>query len=148
MLHSIENMRTVAQLCQSRQPLPEALSAWLARSLQSFLDARAESLNDAFGLRNARGGIPWRTEAAIRVRDRALRQLAQTYLADTSVSAQAARIHQLSLRYAASSWRFDCEHGEMPASYKGSAQECLWQAFKSGATMPICARQLRKILGS
>src|SRR5262245_608463 len=101
MPHSIENIRTLAQLCRTRQPLPEALSSWLASSLQSFLDSRAESLNDAFGLRNARGGVPWRMEAAIRVRDEVLRRLAETLPAETSVSARAARIHQISLRYAA-----------------------------------------------
>lgn len=147
MLSSIENIRTVAQLCQSGQPLPQALSTWLASSLQSFLDSRASSLNDAFGVKNARGGIPWRTEAAIRVRDAALRQLAEKHLADESVSALATRIHQMSARYGASTWRFDCEREDMPAQYRGTAQELLWRAFKSGATMPLCARQLRKILG-
>lgn len=147
MLQSIENIRTVAQLCRHGQPLPEVLSVWLANSLQSFLDSSTKSLNDAFGLRNARGGIPWRMEMAIRVRDAALRRLAKIHLADGSVSAQASRIHQLSLRYGASNWRFDSERTEMPPSYRGTAQEFLWGAFKSGAAMPLCARQLRKILG-
>ena len=147
MPHSIENIRTVAQLCHTRQPLPEALSAWLASSLESFLDSRADSLNDAFGLRKARGGVSWRREAAIRARNATLRQLADKHLAESSVSAQATRIHQLSLRYGSSSWRFDRECEAMPTSYQSTTQEFLWRAFRSGATMPLCARQLRKILG-
>ena len=146
MLHSIENIRTVAQLCHSREPLPESLAVWLANSLESFLDRRTPSLNDAFGIRNARGGVPWRAEAGIRARDKALRSLSNTYLSGLSISARADRLHQLSLRYAASSWRFDRHAAQMPPAYAGTAQECLWQAFKSGATMPLCSRQLRTIL--
>ena len=146
MLHVIENIRTVAQLCQSREPLPEPLAVWLASSLQSFLDCRTPSLNDAFGVRNGRGGVPWRAEAGIRARDKALRSLAKAHLADLSVSARADRLHQLSLRYAASAWRFDRDIAEMPPAYAGTQHEYLWQAFKSGATMPLGSRQLRTIL--
>jgi hypothetical protein len=147
MLHAIDNMRTVAQLCRTKQPLPDSLAEWLAASLQSFLDHRSVSLNDAFELRNARGGVPWRTEAGIRARDGALRALAANHFSDLTVSAKASRIHQLSLRYAASSWRFDQLREMMPENYRGSAQESLWRAFKSGATMPLGSRQLRTILG-
>ena len=147
MLASIDNMKTVAQLCRTQQPLPGPLASWLAASLQSFLDQRSESLNDAFGLRNARGGVPWRMESSIRIRDAALRRLATDHLDGLSVTAQAERIRQLSSRYAASSWRFDREQAEMPKCYVGQTHEWLWQAFKSGATMPLGARQLRTILG-
>jgi len=146
MLASIDNMKTVAQLCRTQQPLPGPLANWLAASLQSFLDQRSDSLNDAFGLRNARGGVPWRTEAMIRSRDAALRRLAAQHFAELSLSAKAERIRQLSLRYAASSWRFDRERDEMPASYRGQMHEHLWQAFKSGASMPLGVRQLRTVL--
>ena len=147
MLHAIDNMRIVAELCQSRQPLPEPLAAWLGDSLQAFLESRTPSLNDAFGIRNARGGIPWRTEVCMRHRDSALRSLALAFLGDLTVTRQADRIHQLSCRYAASAWRFDRERTEMPSHYRGTVQEYLWLAFKSGATMPLCTRQLRTILG-
>jgi hypothetical protein len=76
-----------------------------------------------------------------------LRNLAASHLESLSVSAQADRIHRLSLRYAASSWRFDRERSEMPSCYHGTVQEQLWYAFKSGATMPLGTRQLRTILG-
>ena len=147
MLQTIHNMRTLAELCRTGEPLPDPLASWLAESLQSFLDQRSPSLNDAFGIRNARGGIPWRREASIRVRDAALRALAKHHLAGLSVSAKADRVNQLSLRYGASAWRFDRDRDEMPEAYRGTAQEFLWAAFRSGATMPLCARQLRTILG-
>lgn len=146
MLHTIENMRTVARLCQHGQPLPGELAEWLGHSLQSFLDRQATSLNDAFGVRNARGGIPWRVESCMRMRDSALRRLAEEYFFDLSLSAQAEQIHRLSLRYAASSWRFDREREAMPEAYRGTASEWLWTAFKSGTAMPLCARRLRSIL--
>jgi len=148
MLASIDNMRAVAKLCQAKEPLPDTLASWLASSLDSFLERRAESLNDAFGLRNARGGVPWRMEAKIRARDAALRGLAAHHFSELTPSARAARIHQLSVRYAATSWRFDRMHDRMPAGYEGTPHEWLWGAFKSGATMPLGVRQLRTILGS
>jgi hypothetical protein len=147
MMGSIDNMRTVARLCQTGEPLPDALAAWLAASLQSYLERRAESLNDAFGLRNARGGVPWRMEASMRVRDEALRRLAAQHLSALSTSAQAARIRELSARYDVSNWRFDRTRETMPEAYAGTPHEWLWQAFKSGAAMPLGLRQLRTILG-
>ncbi|HYM17148.1 MAG TPA: hypothetical protein VEU06_01185 [Micropepsaceae bacterium] len=148
MLQSIANMRTLADLCKSHEPLPEPLASWLAESLESFLDQKSPSLNEAFGVRNARGGVPWRMEASIRARDAALRTLAETHLRNLSPSAQAEAIHRLSCRYGASGWRFDKEKDEMPASYRGGPHEFLWRAFRSGAVMPLCTRQLRTILGS
>jgi hypothetical protein len=144
---SIDNMRTVAHLCRTREPLPEPLAYWLATSLQSFLDQRSESLNDAFGLRNARGGVPWRMEASMRARDEALRRLASQHFRALTRSAQAARIQLLSARYEASSWRFDRMREVMPTAYEGTPHEFLWRAFKSGAAMPLGTRQLRTILG-
>lgn len=144
---SIENIRTVARLCRTREPLPESLASWLATSLQSYLDHRSDSLNDAFGLRNARGGVPCRMEAAMRERDQALRSLARQHCPGLSTSAQAAQIHLLSTRYEASTWRFDRMQESMPSGYAGTPHEFLWRAFKSGAAMPLGNRQLRTILG-
>jgi hypothetical protein len=147
MMASIDNMQAIARICSSRQPLPEDLSAWLAASFQSFLDQRSATLNEAFGVRNARGGVSWRMEASMRARDGALRRLGAEHFAGLTKSAQAARIHQLALRYAASNWRFDYERQAMPRAYAGTPHEWLWRAFKSGACMPLGMRQLRTILG-
>ena len=146
MRYAIENLRTIAELCRNGEPLPEPLAAWLADGVSSFLDSREATLNEAFGIRNARGGIPWRAEASIRLRDEALRALAAAFLGERSRSAQADRLHQLSLRYAASAWRSDRERQEMPSHHRGTPQEFLWIAFKSGAAMPLGTRQLRTIL--
>jgi hypothetical protein len=147
MMESITNMRTVVELCRGHRALPESLSTWLASSLESFLDKKADSLNDAFGVRNLRGGVPWRMEANMRTRDAALRELASRHYGELSVTARASRIQQLAERYAASSWRFDRDRAEMPSAYRGTPHEFLWRAFKSGAAMPLCERQLRKIVG-
>jgi hypothetical protein len=148
MLASIDNMRTVARLCLVREPLPEALAIWLAASFESFLEKRAGSLNDAFGVRNARGGVPWRMEASMRVRDEALRRLAADHFSTLSTSSQASKIRQLSARYEASNWRFDRMRTTMPAAYEGTPHAGLWRAFKSGAAMPLGVRQLRTILAT
>ena len=146
MLHSINNMRVVAELCRTKQPIPDPLAGWLAESLLSYLDHRCDSLNEAFGLRNPRGGIPWRKEEAIRRRDAALRELARQHFAGLTVAGQVSRICRISSQYAASGWLVDCKAASLPESYRGSPKELLWHAFKSGAAMPLCPRRLRAIL--
>src|SRR5262245_3742937 len=147
-LESINNLRMVADLCETGQTLPIHLAEWLADALRSFLEQRSVSLNDAFGLRAGRGGVPWHVEENIRKRDSALRQLCTHHFLELSLTGQARLVHRLSLRYAASSWRFDRERKTMPNRYRGTPNEFLWLAFKSEATMPVCTRQLRNILNS
>jgi len=140
-------MRAVAALCRTGRPIPEPLACWLAESLLSYLDHRCHSLNEAFGLRSPRGGVPWRMEEAIRKRDAALRELARQHFTDLTPAARVSRIYRISSQYAASAWLSDCKAASLPESYRGSAKEFLWHAFKSGAAMPLCLRQLRAILG-
>ncbi len=147
MLRAIENIRQIAQLCRAEQKIPQPLADWLAESLQQFLEHRCPTVDDAFGVRNGRGGVPWWMEVGLRARDAALRELAHRHLAPLSVSARSVRIHELSVRYAASAWRFDRMDAAMPAHYRGTPSEWLWRAFKSGAAMPLGERQLRKVLG-
>lgn len=146
MLTEIRNLQEVARQCLAGENLDPELSNWLGESLRDFLERRAETIEDALGLCAPRGGVPWWMEAAIRERDAALRELAARFFADQSVSAQARLIRQRALRYAASSWRFDRDRGEMPEHYRGSMNAWLWRAFKSGAAMPIGERQLRTVL--
>jgi hypothetical protein len=119
---------------------------WLGRSLNEFLTQRCRSLDEALGLQVGRGGIPWWREEANRKRDAALRELAARHLLEHSVTAQARQVHVLSVRYAASAWRFDRDRPSMPPHYAGTPHEWLWLAFSSGAPMPIGERQLRNIL--
>ena len=147
MIQAIENLQEIAHLCRANRPLSPQLSTWLASSLLNFLEHRSGSVTEAFGIRNARGGVPWWLEAGMRVRNAALRQLATEFFQGKSVSARAVGIRQLAVRYAASSWRHDQLIAEMPLSYRGTPHEWLWKAFKSRAAMPLCERQLRKILG-
>jgi hypothetical protein len=147
MMASIDNLREIVRRCQSGEPLSDNLSLWLGQSLSAFLNRRCSSIEDAFGLRAPRGGVPWWREEAIRRRDKAIRILADRLFADLRPSAQAKQIRTLSIRYATSSWRHDQDLDELPAHYHGKPHEWLWHAFKSGAPMPICERQLRQILG-
>ena len=146
MLTEIRNLREIARRCLAGEALDEDLSNWFGTSLQEFLERRASTLNDAFGLRGPQGGVPWWMEDAIRLRDAALRELAERFHHTRSVSAQAQEIRRRALRYAASAWRFDCERAVMPPRYRGTQKECLWRAFKAGAAMPLSERQLRNIL--
>ena len=146
MLDTINNLRTVARLCRAKQALPDRLADWLANALHEYLELRAASLNEAFGLRNGRGGVPWHVEDGIRKRDAALRELCERHFQELNISARAETIHRVATRYAASSWRFDRERKAMPDTYRGTLKEQLWLAFKSGATMPLSTRQLRTIL--
>jgi len=147
MMSTISNLREIARCCQTGEPLSENLSIWLGDSLNAFLDRRCTSIEDALGLRAPRGGVPWWREEAMHRRDRALRELANRQFAGLRPASQAKRIHTLALRYAASSWRHDQYLDGLPAHYRGKPHEWLWRAFRSGAPMPICERQLRQILG-
>src|SRR5690242_20630635 len=146
MLTTIDNLREIARCCQAGEVLDQDLSHWLEASLERFLRRQCQSIEEAMGLRAARGGVPWWLEEAMRQRDAALRDLAGRFFATLSASAQARQIHVLSLRYGASAWNLDRKVSEMPQRYLAKPSEWLWRAFKSGAPMPICERQLRNVL--
>ncbi len=148
MTTTVETLREISTLCRQGRPMAHTDAVWLATALERFLTRQCRTLEDAFGLHYPRGGVPWWSEEAIRIRDRALRELAARFLDGRSVNTQAREIRSLSLRYGASAWRFDAAHADMPAGYTGSAKEYLWRAFRSGARMPLSERQLRNILAS
>lgn len=146
MLSSIHNLREIARQCLTGEQLDDELSRWLGASILEFLERRSPTIDKALGLEFPRGGIPWWMEEAIRKRNTALRQLAERYLADRGISERSRQIQILSCRYAASAWRHDRDCDEMPQCYAGTPNEHLWQAFQSGAAMPLSERQLRNIL--
>lgn len=146
MLASIETIRAIERRCRSCKPLSDEQSQWLGEAFSAFLEHKTPSLDSALGLANPRGGVPWWLEEAIRKRNAALCDLAGTWFADLSASAQAERIWTLATRYAASAWRFDQDLEAMPAHYSGTPKQNLWAAFASGAAMPLGKRQLRSVL--
>ncbi len=146
MLATIETIREISHRCLADQPLSEEQSHWLGESLRNFLDHRCTSIDDAMGLHFPQGGVPWWREEAIRRRNGVLRELAERFFGGLSPSARAREIWTLATRYGASAWRFDRERSELPAHYRGTPKQYLWEAFASGAAMPICRRQLRTIL--
>ena len=146
MLDQIGYMREISRRCMVGEPLTDDLAGWLARAFDAFLNQRCRSLHDAFHLNFPKGGVPWWREEDMRVRDAALRELAQRHHASLSVSAQSRRISQRCDRYAASTWRFDRTREQMPPAYMRTPKELIWRAFKSGAAMPLGERQLRNIL--
>jgi len=148
MLSAINNLREVQQRCVDRRPLEPELADWLAQSLQDFLSHRCNSVDVAFGLSAPQGGVPWWLEEGIRKRNKAIQDLARIECPRQTPTAQARRIRAISLRYAATAWRRDQLQEEMPYQYAGTAKELLWDAFKSGAAMPVSERHLRGILAS
>ncbi|MDJ0972437.1 MAG: hypothetical protein QNJ06_21285 [Kiloniellales bacterium] len=146
MLKEINNLKEIARRCSSCEPLDERLARWLAECLQEFLDHRCPDLHEALGLKSEQGGVPWWLEYAIRERNAALNHLANVLPPADSTSALAKKIYELTVRYAASAWRFDQFLEEMPQRYLETPMEYIWLAFKSGAPMPLGERQLRNIL--
>jgi len=146
MLSAVANLREIAQCCSEGQPLRDHLARWLGKCLGEFLAHRVQTIEEAFGLHPLRGGVPWWLEDAMRARNAALQELGGCFYDSCSISAQARQIYVAAMRYAGSAWRFDRERDVMPTCYKGTANALLWQAFKSGAQMPIGERQLRTIL--
>ncbi len=146
MLMTIERLREISAQCHSGGILDADHARWLGERLDSFLACRHRSIEEAFGLRFAQGGVPWWKEERIRLRDACLRSLAATYPPDMPLGAVVRDIRTMSVRYAASAWRFERERAEMTAAHAGTARAHLWQAFKAGAPMPLGERQLRNIL--
>jgi hypothetical protein len=146
MLMAIRNLREIQQRCLNHRPLDPKLADWLGQSLGAFLDRQCESIDLALGLSAPQGGVPWWLEEGIRARNAALRELACLVSSGDSLTARARRVRGLSVRYGASAWLRDRQSDIMPAGYEGSAKECLWRAFKSGAAMPVSERHLRDIL--
>lgn len=146
MHRNISNLRQISSQCQAMRPLDANQMAWLGDCVSQFLSRESGSLDEAFGLCLGRGGLPWWVEEANRKRDQALRDLARSVCADGGPTARARIVKTLSHRYAASAWRHDLGHDAMPMHYRGTGKEYLWAAFKSGARMPLCERQLRNIL--
>ncbi len=140
------NLREIALRCRSCEPLDEDDSQWLGRALQDFLNRNCQSIEDALGLKFPHGGIPWWREEENRMRDAALRELAERFYGDLSPCAKAREIQTIANRYAASAWRHDRNREEIPRHYAGTPHDLLWRAFKSGAVMPLGERQLRNIL--
>ena len=143
---SIDNLREIMACCFDGKPLDDDLADWLGEAIDGFLTRQFCTLDEGFGLIFPRGGIPWWREEANRKRNAALCHLAETFLDELALGMQAQEIWTAARRYAASTWRFDRDNDDMPAHYVGTPKECLWQAFKSSAPMPIGERQLRTIL--
>lgn len=146
MYQSIEHLRRIHSCCLSGERLAPDEANWLGQSLQRFLERRAESLEEAFDLCFGQGGVPWWREEAIRIRDKALRELAAMFCEGDSTYAKAKAIEAMAERYAATAWIRDRERTEMPSHYEGTARASLWRAFRSGAAMPLKRRQLQNIL--
>lgn len=147
MLRNIQTLQAIHSRCIADLPLPPELSSWLAESIGRYLEHSCDNLNEAFGVIQGHGGVPWWLECAIRERDAALRDLARTHLEGLSVYGRAKVVAELSERYAANCWPRDRMLAQMPERHSGTPKEQLWQAFRSGAKMPVSERRLRTLLG-
>lgn len=145
--NAVEKLREISRRCRAGEPIDANLLQWLGGALAAFLEQNSASLEEAMGLRYGRGGMPWWREEATRRRDTALRKVADIFFADLGICARSREIAVLARRYAASTWRFDSAQDEMPPIYRGTPREGLWDAFKSGAAMPLGERQIRNIVG-
>ncbi len=147
MLATISNLREISERCHDGEPLDPCLSSWLAERLDRFLSHECATIEDALELRQPRGGVPWWLVEAMYARDAALRDLADAVAGGCAVSTRVREVRRLTVRYGGSAWRHDRDRDEMPARYRGTDQEFVWRAFKSGAPMPLGERQLRNIVG-
>ena len=145
-LSTIHLLHEIAQRCLTGEPLKPESARWLGGILDDFLEHRIDSLEDAMGLAQDRGGLPWWLELAIRKRDAALRELAIRFLGTATVRVKARRVRLMAVRYAEACWQADRSFNAVPQRYIGTPNEWLWRAFRSGARMPIGERQLRSIL--
>ncbi|MFQ5622222.1 MAG: hypothetical protein ACE5FS_02380 [Paracoccaceae bacterium] len=147
MLANIEALHAIHAICSENKPLTADLREWLARSLERYLGQDCDNLNDAFGVTQGHGGVPWWKERAIRQRDSALRILSRRYFDQLTVYCRAREISMLSRRYQGSCWPRDRRRESMPEHYRRTPKQYLWLAFRSGAKMPLSERRLRTLLG-
>ncbi len=117
---AVAKLREVSSRLLANRPLDDATSRWLGDALDHFLKRDCRSLDEAFGLRFSRGGVPWWLDDAMRTRDKALRGLAERFYSNERIGAQASRIRTLAVRYAATAWRWDRERSEAPQGYPGT----------------------------
>jgi hypothetical protein len=146
MLGNIETLYAIHTRCAEGLPLTPDLRSWLASSLDRYLGHTCDNLNEAFGLIQGHGGVPWWRERAIRERDAALRKLSRGHYGDISVYSRAKAIAAISQRYQTTCWPRDQQLEEMPERYRGTRKEYLWRAFRSEAKMPVSERRLRSLL--
>jgi len=146
MLQTINLLDEISQRCISGNALDPEQARWLGDALRRFLTRQSLTIEEALGLRSARGGVQWRQELAIRRRNAALVELGRRHLFCKSVSAQVRAVHTMCVRYAASAWQYDRHCVALPTAYAGQPLEFLWKAFAAGAPMPLSERQLRNIL--
>jgi len=147
MLGNIQALQAIHTHCTSAQPLTPDLRDWLAESLARYLEHDCDNLNEAFGVVQGHGGVPWWREREIRERDAALRALAHAHLETLTAYARAKAVAEMSERYATTCWPRDRQLDAMPERYRGTPREHLWRAFRSGAKMPVSERRLRTLLG-
>jgi hypothetical protein len=147
MLGNIEALQAIHSRCTADLPLPRDLQNWLAESLGRYLGHDCDNLNEAFGVVQGHGGVPWWREREIRERDAALRALAHAHMGGLSVYARAKAVAEISERYETTCWPRDRRLDAMPGRYRGTAKEHLWRAFMSGAKMSVSERRLRTLLG-
>ena len=55
-IRALDEIRTC---CEEERDIPSELRPWLSEALGRFLDQHCDDLDDAFGLRQGRGGVPW-----------------------------------------------------------------------------------------
>ncbi len=146
MLGNIETLHVIQSRCADNLPLSAELRDWLAASLGRYLEHDCDNLNEAFGVVQGHGGVPWWRERAIRERDAALRALSRGHYSTISVYSRAKAIAAISERYQTTCWPRDRLLDEMPARYRGTCKEYLWRAFRSEAKMPVSERRLRTLL--
>ena len=113
---SIDNLREVMGRCLDGKPLDIDLADWLGVAIDGYLTRQFRTLEEGLGLIFPRGGIPWWREEAIRKRNAALCNLAETFLDELALGMQAQEIWTAARRYAASTWRFDQDNDDMRTS--------------------------------
>jgi len=115
-------------------------------SIDRYLARESESLEAALGLKANHGGLTWWRREAIHERDLALCHLATAHFSDLPPTQQARAIAVAARRYGACGWRSDQRLTTLPSQEIATVRGHLFRAFKSGAPLPLCERQVRNIL--
>ena len=140
----------LARLCawlRGGPPLDLAEASALAAAIEATIAGRAESLDQALGLRAGVGQRSWQTAQSLSRRDALIREAGERFFRDGSAADRARRLHEALCRYSSTAWsRERLLDGPRPCDV-GKAREFFWWILRANPSV-LSAHRIRKLLAT
>lgn len=136
-----QRLASVAAALRAGARLDADVAALIANALDRIVDG--EPADAALGLRRQRADLL----AAIRARNRILRDAAATMLPGLPLVEAANCIHKAMLRYRESAWERERHLDQCPLRHRGKLRGAAWEALQQRDHVPS-PRSIRRILAN